>query len=148
MKKLSVALMMAMVMFFAIGCTAFQEHVQIQIDQESQEVIARIAGRHAGVELAKEYPNIAEKVVFVCRDIIKEESLDIIVTLTKSMAELLADEYIADPLKADIKDILSMIKVKTEAEITKEWLAITKAVAEGLISGIETEHTKKELDVE
>jgi hypothetical protein len=124
-------------MFFAIGCTAFQEHVQIQIDQESQEVIARIAGRHAGIELAKEYPDIAKKVMLVCRDIIEEESLDIIVTLTKSMTELLADEYIADPLKTDIKDILSKIEIKTEAEITKEWLAITKAVAEGLISGIE-----------
>lgn len=138
MKKRLVGLGLVMAMFFIFGCATIQEHVDIQIDQESQEVIARITARHAGDELMKRYPDIAEKVIIVCQDIVKEENPDIIVTLVNSITKILADDYIKDSLlKADIKEILGMIKIKTGVEITEKWMAITKAIAEGLIEGIE-----------
>lgn len=138
MKKKLVGLGLVMAMFFIFGCATIQEHVDIQIDQESQEVIARITARHAGNELMKRYPDIAEKVAIVCRDIVKEKNPDIIVTFVNSITKILADDYIKDSLlKADIKEILGMIKIKTGVEITENQMAIIKAVAEGLISGIE-----------
>ena len=138
MKKRLVGLGLAMAMFFIFGCTTIQEHVDIQIDPESQEVIAHITARRAGYELMKRYPDIAEKVAIVCRDIVKEENPDIIVTFVNSITKILTDEYIKDSLlKAEIKEILGMIKIKTGVEITENQMAITKAIAEGLIEGIE-----------
>lgn len=137
MKRLSLSVL-AIVLFFTIGCATEQGQPQIQIDPEDKATIGKIAGRHAGNELAKRYPDIAKDVIAVCSDIIKEDNPDIIVTLVKSAIIILSDSQINDKLlKADIKDILDMINIKSGIEITEEWLAVTKAVSEGLISGIE-----------
>lgn len=139
MKKLSVvSTLLAIVMFFVIGCTTGQGQPQIQIDPEDQAVIAKIAGRHAGNELAKRYPDVAAEIAKVCNKIVVEDNPDIVVTLGKSMIMVLADDQIKDSLlKADIADILDMIKVESGVAVTEEQLIVIKAVAEGLISGIE-----------
>lgn len=136
MKRLNV-LFLVIVMLFMAGCTAGQGQPQIQVDPEDQAVIGKITGRHAGNELAKHYPDIAKNVVAVCNDIINEDNPDIIVTLVKSVIITLSDSQIDDELlKADIKDIMELIKVKSGVEITKEQMSVIKAVAEGLVSGI------------
>lgn len=135
MKKLSVALIVIIV-FFA-GCAIDQGQPQIEIDPESQAVIGKIMGRHAGDALAEKYPDIAESVKAICNDIIEKDDPDIIVTLAKSVVTVLADNQIKDKLLvADIKDILDMITVKSGVEITSEKIAVIKAVAKGLIEGI------------
>ena len=134
MKKKLAGIVLAMVMFLMVGCAAIQEHVQI--DQDSQEIIAKITGRRAGYELAKEYPVIADQVKTVCMEIIATEDTDLIVVATKQLAIALTAE-IDDPLlAADITDILTLIKIESGVEITENQIAVIKAAAEGLVSGI------------
>ena len=134
MKKKLAGIVLAMVMFLMVGCAAIQEHVQI--DQDSQEIIAKITGRRAGYELAKEYPVIADQVKTVCMEIIATEDTDLIVVATKQLAIALTAE-IDDPLlAADITDILTLIKIESGVEITENQIAVIRAAAEGLVSGI------------
>lgn len=138
MKKYLAGVGLAMAMFFMVGCATGQGQPQIQIDAEDQAVIAKIAGRHAGNELAKRYPDVAVEVAKVCNKFVAEDSPDIVVTFGKSMIVVLADDQIKDPLlKADMADILDKIKVESGVVVTEERLAVIKAVAEGLASGIE-----------
>lgn len=135
MRKISMTLIVIVV--FLVGCATGQGQPQIQINPEDQAIIGKIAGRHAGNELAKHYLDIAGDVATVCSDIIKEDNPDIIITLVKSAITILSDNQINDKLlKADIKDILGMIDVKSGIEVTGEQMVIIKAVAEGLQSGI------------
>lgn len=133
MGKLNILFLIA-VMFFTFGCSASQ----VQIDPAGQEAIAKITGRHAGNALAKKYPDTAKELILVCNDIVKESNPDIVATLARSIALTLSDSQIDDLLlKADIKDILVMIKIQSGITVTAEQILIIKAVAEGLISGIE-----------
>lgn len=135
MKKKLAGIILAMIMFLMTGCADIQEY--IQIDQESQEVIARITGRRAGYELAKEYPIIAGQVNTVCTKIIATENPDIIAVATKQLVIVLTAE-IDDPLlAADITDILTLIKIESGVEMTETQIAVIKAVAGGLSAGIE-----------
>jgi hypothetical protein len=129
--------MFLFVIFAVVGCTG----TQIQIDQDSKEVIAKIAGRRAGIELAKEYPDVADQVNTVCQEIIAQEKPDLISIAVGSLSSLLAAELDDPLLAADISDILSMIKIEPDIEISPDQMAVIKAVAEGLASGIEM--TKK-----
>ena len=111
--------------------------LEVEIDQESQEIIAKITGRRAGYELAKEYPVIADQVNTVCAEIIATESADLIVVAAKQLVIVLTAE-IDDPLlAADITDILTLIKIESGVEITEEQIAVIKAAARGLSAGIE-----------
>ena len=133
MRKFSVASVLIAMLFMA-GCTTGQ----VQVDQDSQVVIAKIAGRHAGNELMKKYPDIAIEVAKVCNKVVVEDNSDIIVTLGKSMIAVLTDSQIEDSLlKTDIADITEMIEVKSGITVTEEQLAVIQAIATGLISGIE-----------
>lgn len=134
MKKKLAGIVLAMVMFLMVGCAAIQEYVQV--DQESQEIIAKITARRAGYELAKEYPVIANQVNTVCAEIIATEGADLIVVAVKQLVIALTAE-IDDPLlAADITDILTLIKIESGIEITGEQIAVIKAVARGLSVGI------------
>lgn len=105
------------------GCTIRE----VQVSDESQEVIAKITSRHVGNELAKNYPEIAITVEKISRDIIDQEDPELI----NSLIKILVDDQIDDSLlKADIQDIISLLN----AEIEKT--QIIQAVAEGLLSGI------------
>lgn len=138
MKKLSVLGVLLAIVMFMVGCTTGQGQPQIQIDPEDQAVAGKILGRHAGNELAKRHPDIARNVAVICEDIIKEDNPDIIVTLVKSAILTLSDSQIDNALlKADIKDILGAIDVKSGIEVTTEQMTVIKEIAEGLISGIE-----------
>jgi hypothetical protein len=120
--------------FAVVGCTG----TQIQIDQDGKEVIAKIAGRRAGSELVKEYPDVAEHVNAACQDIVAQDEPDFISIATNRLTAIIMAAEIDDPLLvADISDILSMIKIEPGIEITPDQMAVIKAVAEGLISGIE-----------
>lgn len=123
-------------MFMMIGCTG----AQVQIDQDSQETVAKIAGRRAGNELAKEYPDIAEHIYAACQDIIAQDEPDFISIAANRLTAIILAAEIDDPLLvADINDILSMIKIDPGIEITTDQMAVIKAAAAGLISGIEIE---------
>lgn len=128
----------AAMLMFATGCAPGQGQPQIQIDPESQIVIGKITGRHAGNELAKRYPDIAKEVIPICNDLLEKDNLDVVVALARSIVTALTNSQINDTLlKADIKDILGMINIQSGVIATKKQIAVIKAVAEGLKSGIE-----------
>ena len=135
MKIAVITLILAWIM---VGCTSGQGQVQIQVDSDSQQIIAKIAGRRAGYELAKEYPDIAVEVHAACQEIIAQNKPDLVgIAVNRLIAVMLAAE-IDDPLlAADISDILSMIQIEPGVELTKNQMAVIKAVAKGLVSGIE-----------
>ena len=136
MKSLISVLVIALM--FVAGCAPGQGQPQIQIDPGSQIVIGKITGRHAGNELAKRYPDIAKEVIPICNDILEKDNPDVVVTLARSIVTVLTNSQIDDPLlKADIKDILGMINIQSGVIATEKQIAAIKAVAEGLISGIE-----------
>ena len=135
MKKKLAGIVLTMVMFLMVGCATIQEYVQI--DQDSQEIIAKITGRRAGYELAKEYPVIADQVKTVCMEIMATEDTDLIVVATKQLAIALIAGLDDPLLAADITDILTLIKIESGVEITENQIAVIKITAEGLVSGIE-----------
>ena len=136
MKSLISVLVIALM--FVAGCAPGQGQPQIKIDPDSQVLMGKITGRHAGNELAKRYPNIAKEIVPICNDLVEEDNSDIIVTLARSIVTVLTNSQIDDPLlKADIKDILGIIDIQSGAIATEKQIAVIKAVAKGLISGIE-----------
>ena len=129
---------MVVLMMFVAGCAPGQGPPQIQIDPESQVLMGKIAGRHSGSGLAKRYPDIAKEVIPICNDILEKDNPDVVVTLARSIVTVLTNSQIDDPLlKADIKDILGMINIQSGVIATEKQIAVIKAVAEGLISGIE-----------
>lgn len=109
--------------FVMNGCTTRE----IQVSDESQEVIAKITSRHVGNELAKSYPEIAVTVEEICRDIIDQDNSELINSLIKILVDAQIDDQL---LRADIQDIISLLNVEIEKT------QIIQAVAEGLLSGI------------
>ena len=136
MKKFTISVFLAMAMFL-FGCS-FNLGVPIQIDPQDQAVIAKIAGRHAGAELAKENPEIAQKVVDLCEKLLATEENEVVKITVDQIIGVLINETIDDPLLVmDIQDIIGMIQIKADIAITPEHLGIVRSVAKGLISGIE-----------
>lgn len=124
--------------FTVVGCAG----TQVQIDQDGQEVIAKITGRRVGSEIAKKYPDIAREVLALSKAIIVADEPDIIAIVVKRVAVLLSGEVDDPLLAADISDILDRVKIETDVGITTEQITIVKAVAEGLASGIEIQRLK------
>ena len=121
-----------------VGCAPGQGPVQIQVNPDSQEVIARITARHIGYEIQKKYPDVAAKVLALSKDVLAAEN-DVVAALINSLTSVLVDEVTDDPLLAmDIKDLASLVKIDASVEITGEQIKIFHAVAKGLISGIES----------
>lgn len=133
-KKLT-SLGIMIVFFIVVGCAI--SPVQIQIDPESKEVLAKITARHTGRALNERYPDIANKVSMLCQKIIVTDNAEPFGIAVNSLVTLLTDE-IDDPLlKMDIKDVMSLIKIEVDVEITEKRMNIIKAVAQGLIEGME-----------
>lgn len=132
MKRLCLCFMVV-VLFILAGCVSTPT---VQIGSEGQEVVAKITGRRAGFELVKSYPNIAKEVDVICREIVSRNEPDLVIISIRSLVAILGAE-IEDPLlAADIKDIMSFIKIDG-IEISVEQLSVIKAVVEGLSAGIE-----------
>ena len=133
---MKIAVIILILAWIMVGCVPGQ----VQVDQAGQEVIAKIAGRRAGYELAKEYPAIAVEVHAACQEIVAQDEPDLVgIAVNRLIVVMLAAE-IDDPLlAADISDILSMIRIEPGIELTKNQMAVIKAVAKGLVSGIEIE---------
>ena len=123
------------------GCTIGQGQPQIQIGQDSKELIAKISGRRIGAELQKEYPEIAIEVDALCQKIVSDNT-DIVDIAVRRLVKVLADETEDPLLAADINDLLELLKVIPDVEIVPDQLAIIIAVAKGLMSGIELQEGK------
>lgn len=132
MKKFNMILVMVIMM---AGCAVGQN--QVQIDTESQAVIAKIAARHVGYELNKEYPDIAREVAALSEDILIAEESEIIAVIVDRTIIVLGNEFIDDPLLVmDIQDLIALVEIKADVEIAEGQMVIIKAVAKGLIDGI------------
>ena len=132
MKRISIILMI--VVMFMIGCIPGI----IQIDQENQEAIAKITARRVGCELAIQYPDIAKEINAICQEIATQDEPDFIKIAIIRLSVVLTTD-IKDPLlAADIQDILILLKIETDIEITSDHVQTIKSAAIGLISGIKT----------
>ena len=119
-----------------VGCAPGQVPIQIQVDPDSQEVIAKIAARHIGDALEKRYPAIATEVLELSEKILAAEKNDTVVTAFDKIVFVLTSK-ISDPLLAmDIRDLTNLIKIKPEIGITEKQMRLARVVAKGLISGI------------
>lgn len=117
-----------------VGCAPGQ--VQIQVDPDSQEIITKIAARHIGDVLEKEYPAIATEVLALSEKILVAGKNDAVVTAFDKIVFVLTSK-ISDPLLAmDIRDLTDLIKVKPEIGITENQMRLVMVIAKGLISGI------------
>ena len=129
MKKFSIVLIMAI---FLCGCISFQ------VGSDEKELAAKIAARHVGFELQKEYPDIAKEVLALSEEILLAEKDDILLIAIDRVISVLTDEVIDDPLLAmDIQDLVSLVQIKADVEITQEQKDLVDAISKGLISGIE-----------
>jgi hypothetical protein len=138
MQKLNVLFLMVIVML-VFGCASGQAPTGQMpiIDQDSKEFAAKIAGRRAGNELVKKYPDIAAEVLILCQEIELSDKPDVVNIAIRKIVVLLADET-GDPLLgADINDLLDLLKIKPNVEIPPEQVAVVVAAAKGLMSGIE-----------
>jgi len=109
---------------------------QVNVDSNSQEVIARIAARHVGFELQKKYPDVAKEILMISENILIAED-NAIDALTKSLTDILVSGVTNDPLLAmDIQDLVALVKIDASVEISEDRIKIVRAIAKGLISGI------------
>ncbi|MCK4498894.1 hypothetical protein KAU11_00175 [Candidatus Babeliales bacterium] len=131
---MKIAIIILILGLVVVGCAPGQSPIQIQVDSDSQEVIAKIAARHIGDELEKRYPAIATEVLALSEKILAAEKNDAVVTAFDKIVFVLTSK-ISDPLLAmDIRDLTDLIKI--EIGITEEQMGLVMAVAKGLISGI------------
>ena len=133
MKKKLAGLVLAMV-FLLCSCVSFE------IGNTEKKLVAKIAARHVGFELEKRYPDVAVEVLALSEGLLVAEESDIIKVILDRVVFVLSSEVISDKLLAmDIQDLISMIKVQVDVEITEDQMVIIRAVAGGLIEGIELE---------
>ena len=129
MKRL-IGLGIAMV-FLLCGCISFQ------VGNAEKELVAEIAARHVGAEVQKRYPDIAVEILALSKGILVAEDGGTIKTVLDRIVFVLTSEIISDKLLVmDIQDLIGLIEVKVDVEITKDQMAIIHVVAEGLIEGI------------
>lgn len=133
MKKFNMLLIVGLLIVgLFTGCISGQ----VQINQESQDAIAKITGRRVGYELAIQYPDVAKEVNVICQEIVAQDELDFIKIAINRLSVALTAK-INDPLlAADIQDILALVKIETDIEITGDQVQTIKAAAIELISGI------------
>lgn len=118
-------------MFLFIGCISFQ------IGDTEKELVAKIAARHVGFEINKKYPDIAIKVKTLSENVLIAEEGNLAAGIVDSIISVLTDEAIDNLiLQADIEDLTNLIEIQTDIEITEEQMTIIRAVAKGLIEGI------------
>lgn len=130
MKKLSIALMIIVV--FLAGCISFQ------VGDTEKELVAKIAARHVGFEVQERYPDVAIEVLEVSNDILVIDETNITSSTVDRIVSVLTNEAIDNQLLVmDIQDLAGMIRVQVDVEITEAQMKIIKAVAKGLVDGIE-----------
>lgn len=124
-------LAMAIVFMFC-GC------IKVNMGGTEKEVIGKIAARHLGNGITKKYPVIADDILALSKDILDTSENDIIEILVDNLILVITNRTIDDPLLiADIRDLAGLIKIDPEQKITEEQMNIIRAVARGLIEGIE-----------
>jgi hypothetical protein len=134
---MKIAIVLFIFALVIVGCAIGQGPIQIQVDPNSKEVIAKIAARHLGAELQNRYPDVTQEILVLSKDILIAIEDEKLVTLTDKMASVLT-VGISDPLLTmDVKDLISLIKIDVGVGVTEDQRNIIKTVARGLVSGIE-----------
>lgn len=135
---MKICIMIMIVALVVIGCVSGQSPIQIQVDPDSQEIIAKIAARHIGFELQREYPDVAEEVLIISKEILlADKDKNIVNTLIDRLIFVLTNGVSDHLLAMDIRDLVLLIDINTGMEITEEQMKTIKSIAKGLVSGIE-----------
>lgn len=126
----------AHIVFLAAIIVTFAACSWVKLNPETSSVIASISSRRVGVGIQSAYPDIAKKVYSACNSILEtdkltSESMDV-------LKDVIADVAIKDKLlRADISDLLSLIKIAPDIEITQSEIVLLRTIATGLKTGID-----------
>lgn len=129
MRNPTIAFVLVMIMAL-MGCSG----IQIQLDPQDKEVLAKSSARIVGALLAKEEPKIIEPGIKLCTDIENAEGLTDLAPLIQA-----ATTYIsADPLMlATMGDLASLVKISIDDPVvTPENEALVRAAATGFKEGL------------
>lgn len=122
---------LGIVVMFLFGCISFQ------LTGTEKEVFAKGVARYVGFELEKQYPAVAEEIKTLSQQLLLAEADEVVTVIVDRMVFVLIGE-IDDPLLVlSIQDLISLIKIETTVEISEEQMGIIRAIAQGLIEGIE-----------
>ena len=129
MKK--IVILMIGFMFLLTSCAM----APIQIGQDSQEILAKIGARRIGNYLQVKYPEIAKEYLPMAKAFVdKQEGSG----LFKDFI-LAATDGIDDPLlRADIKDLISMIEIQGP-EIPDNYAEVLESAMDGFYQGLTME---------
>lgn len=127
-KSICFTLTMLFMLCSILGCSG------LQLQGDSQELVAKMSARHVGHKLVTENPDIAKALVPLAEMVLISPTAnggDLI-----SHLRLIAVEKIHEPLlKADISDLLDMIKIDGPTVAVPQVILI-RAIATGLLEGI------------
>lgn len=127
MKKLFIIVLLAVFSSCTLG----------EMNPETTETIARISARRIGGQLQTIYPDIALEVHRICAVIIPATTQGKDDTLKEYILELLSKEIEDKLLVADIIDLIDLIKIEPNGELTDDQLQLINLIAKGLTIGIE-----------
>lgn len=127
MKKINIILLVMIMTMVLVGCSTGLQFTRIE-----QDIGTKIAARHVGAELVKEYPEVAQKISEIAQAALDENN---VAAPMETISGLLLTR-VEDPLlRLDIQDLLSLVDVKIDAP--EERIIIIKNVLRGLVEGID-----------
>ena len=116
-----------------VACSGILQYVPTpKLDAPSTELLARVAGRQAGYELARRYPKVADNLLKAA-EIIAVDPTAAGANAISGVLNILTEK---DPLFAmQVKDFLSLVKFEGP-EISEEDKIIMKTAVTGLAQGL------------
>lgn len=130
MRKLTVGFIA--LLFISLSACAWFE-----INHEASEAIAKISSRRIGAELQGRFPEIAKPVYNICQAAITDIEAKNTNSLIDYLAQLLSQEIEDSLLVADIIDLIELIQIKPDVDLTVEQINLVKIIAQKIMDGIE-----------
>lgn len=130
MRKFTVMFVAAL--FIAIAACAW-----IETNPQTSDAAAKISSRRVGAELQRKYPEIAEPIYLICEAIKVDAGTGSTDALRYRLQELLVQEIDDRLLVADIADLIDLIKIKPDVELTEQQRGLIEIIACGLMDGID-----------
>lgn len=109
MKRL-ISLSLVLSLLFVFGCVSFQ----------GSDVIATITARRVGYRVGVRYPDIAKEAIGIANKVIETKTDKAINDLDVFIKEQIIEQVDDLILKADIKTLLSLIKIEADIPLTAD----------------------------
>ena len=124
-------------LFMILLLVVFSSCTLGEMNPETTETIARISARRIGRQLQNLYPDIALEIHRICSVIMPATQQGKDEALKEYIIEILNKEVKDKLLVADIVDLIALIKIEPNGELTDDQLQLIDIIAKGLTVGIE-----------